>query len=93
MKASEVKPLPEAILKPWSPNRPTTCREYAVAACGTVISPTRYATAEDAYFYGVLIHNHMDREKCGHIILPRKVVSREVTFGEWETVDEGEIKL
>lgn len=87
MKASEVA-IPKDALADMhhSPRSSTTYNEYAVESGGTVLSPKRYRSAEDAYFWGCALGNAKDRETCGRVMVKRKVVKRKVTFGDWEEV-------
>jgi len=66
-----------------SPLAEETRTEYAVEAGGSVLSHRRFATREDAYFYGCLLPNARDRERCGHVMVKRRVVQRRVVFDRW----------
>lgn len=89
MKALDVEIPPYALDNRRSPRDSEIRIEYAIGAGGMVLSPKRYNTAEDAYFYGCVIANACDRERYGRIMIPRRVVSRRVTFGKWVPTEGG----
>lgn len=66
-----------------SPIAEETRTEYVVEIGGSVLSHKRFATREDAYFYGCLLANARDRERRGRVMVKRRVVQRRVTFGRW----------
>lgn len=68
-----------------SPRNRATFWEYAIEAGGSVLNHTRYATFQDAYFE-CLVRNNIDRERCGRVLVKRRVVCRKVVFGEWQEV-------
>ena len=83
MKATDLKIPPDALDHRRSPRDSEMRVEYAVEAGGMVLSPKRYNTAEDAYFYGCVLANARDCERYGRTMILRRVVSRRVTFGKW----------
>ena len=92
MKATEVTIPDSAIDHAKSPNTNGSRIEYAVEAGGVVLSNRRYSSFDDAQFYGVALANARDRERCGYVMIKRRVVQRRVTFGEWERGEKGETK-
>ncbi len=89
MKATDVVTPRDVLDERRSPRASETRIEFAVESGGMVLNSKRYNTPEDAYFYGCLIANARDRERCGHIMIRRRVVTRRVTFGTWEPVEGG----
>ena len=89
MKATEVVTPQSALDNRRSPLTKGTCVEYAVKAGGSVLNHTRFATQEDARFYGCAIPNARDRERYGRVLVKREVVMRYVCYGEWEVVEGG----
>ena len=84
MKYTDVVVPKEAFDERRSPLSSETRFEYAIEVGGSVLNHKRFATPEDAYFYGVALANARDRERCGHEIVKRRVVMRRVTFGKWK---------
>lgn len=89
MKATEVVPPKSALDNRRSPLTARTLMEYAVKAGGSVLNHTRFATPQDAYFYGCALPNARDRERCGRVLVRREVVMRRVCYGEWEEMEGG----
>ena len=89
MKATEVETPQSALDNRRSPLTKGTCIEYAVKAGGSVLNHRRFATQEDAYFYGCALPNARDRERYGRVLVKREVVMRYVRYGEWEATKEG----
>lgn len=89
MKATEFVTPQSALDNRRSPLTEGTLLEYAVAAGSSVLNHRRFATPEDAYFYGCAIPNARDRERCGRVLVRREVVMRRVCYGKWEDVEGG----
>ena len=89
MKATEVVIPKDAYDERHSPLSSEKLTEYAIEAGGSVLNNRRYATPEDAYFYGCVLQNARDRERFGRVMIKRRVVRRRVTFGKWEPVERG----
>ena len=92
MRATSVVVPTSALDTRRSPLSKETRTEYAVEAGGLVLSHKRFATHEDAYFYGCLLANACDRERCGRVMIKRRVVQRRVVFGKWTPVTQQERK-
>lgn len=89
MKATEFVTPKSALDNRRSPLDEGTLVEYAVKAGGSVLNHTRFATPQDAFFYGCAIPNARDRERCGRVLVKREVVMRCVCYGEWEDMEGG----
>ena len=89
MKATEVEIPQSAFDNRRSPLTKVTLVEYAVKAGGSVLNHKRFATQEDAYFYGCAIPNARDRERYGRVLVKREVVMRHVCYGEWKAMERG----
>ena len=87
MKATEVKIPQSAFDNRRSPLTAGTLVEYAVKAGGSVLNHRRFATPQDAYFYGCAIPNARDRERYGRVLVRREVVMRCVCYGEWKDME------
>lgn len=83
MRATSVEVPTSALDTRRSPLSEETRTEYAVEAGGSVLSHKRFATLEDAYIYGCLLANVRDRERCGRVMIKRRVVQRRVVFDRW----------
>lgn len=88
MKEADVAVPASALDTRRSPLGEETRTEYAVEAGGSVLSHKRFTTQEDAYFYGCLLPNARDRERCGHVMIKRRVVQRRVVFNKWTPSSE-----
>ena len=89
MKAAEIETPQSALDNRRSPLTKGTRVEYAVKAGGSVLNHRRFATQEDAYFYGCVVPNARDRERYGRVLVKREVVMRHVCFGEWKVMEGG----
>lgn len=89
MKATEVVTPQSALDNRRSPLTKGTLVEYAVKAGGSVLNHRRFATREDAYFYGCAIPNARDRERYNRVLVKREVVMRYVCYGEWKDAKGG----
>lgn len=90
MKAAEVVTPQSALDNRRSPLAEGVRVEYAIRAGGSVLNHRRFASPEDAYFYGCAIPNARDRERYGHVIVRREVVMRLVRYGEWDVLEDEE---
>ena len=93
MKATEVIIPDSAIDHAKSPNSNGSQIEYAVEAGESVLNHRRYSSFDDAQFYGVALANARDRERCGHVMVKRRVVQRRVTFGEKRVTYQPSVSL
>lgn len=89
MKASEVAIPQSAFDNRRSPLTEGTFTEYAVKAGGSVLNHKRFATPQDAHFYGCALQNAKDRERYGRVMVKREVVMRRVHYGKWENMKGG----
>ena len=89
MKATEVEIPQSAFDNRRSPLTKGMFVEYAVRAGGSVLNHKRFATQEDAYFWGCALPNARDRERYGRVLVKREVVMRHVCYGEWKVIEGG----